>query len=136
MQVMPVRHSLSLLCLPCAARSHQDKDNNAFRRCFIAAHAPPNGLNSEPGPYCTRYFQGGVQLSEEEISLVVSNFSAVLDRSEDEDGAEEEGGGRGSSDRGDSVDYDAFVRWLSEGLGLDDELLWKVQRHLKARLSK
>lgn len=34
------------------------------------------------------------------------------------------------------MDYDAFVRWLSAGGGLDDALLRKVQRHLKARLSK
>lgn len=35
-----------------------------------------------------------------------------------------------------AIDYDGFVRWLSEGGRLDDALLSKVQRHLKARLSK
>lgn len=34
------------------------------------------------------------------------------------------------------VDYEGFVRWLSEGGGLDNALLAKIQQHLKARLSK
>ncbi|CAN0065989.1 unnamed protein product, partial [Ectocarpus sp. 13 AM-2016] len=50
----------------------------------------------------------------------------------------EEGGSEASSlsPASAAMDYDAFVRWLSEGGGLDDALLGKVQRHLKARLSK
>lgn len=49
-------------------------------------------------------------------------------------GAEEEAGGAHTASA--AIDYDAFVRWLAEGGGLDDVLLGKVQRHLKARLSK
>ena len=73
-----------------------------------------------------------MQVSEDELSLLASKFSAECPS---------EGGGGGSEDGGkendgDSVDYDTFVRWMSDGAGLDDELLGKVQRHLKARLSK
>ena len=78
-------------------------------------------------------------MSEDELSLLASKFSAAHTPEGGEDrrggGANEEGG-RAEENYGDTVDYDAFVRWISEGAGLDDELLGKVQRHLKARLSK
>lgn len=78
-----------------------------------------------------------MQLSEGEISLLLSVFSAS--NVDNEDGAGSEGDdeeGESKSSRVPLVDYDAFVRWLSECGGLDDSLLGKVQRHLKARLSK
>lgn len=90
------------------------------------------------------YKQGGVKISADERSLLVSKFSTEPHgegaRSQGTDGKEgagaEEKAGGGASSASAAIDYDAFVRWLSEGGGLDDVLLAKVQRHLKARLSK
>ena len=55
---------------------------------------------------------------------------------EDKEGTDGDEKSGGTSSASAAIDYDAFVRWLSEGGGLDDALLAKVQRHLKARLSK
>lgn len=97
------------------------------------------------------YIQGGVKISEEDRALLVSQFAAPsADDQDDADSVEERkgkeieekggAGGGAASPPSPSVsammDYDAFVRWLSEGGGLDDALLRKVQRHLKGRLSK
>lgn len=81
-----------------------------------------------------------MQVSEDDLSLLASKFSAAHPSGREgaggaEEGEEEEEAG-GKESETESVDYDAFVRWMSEGVGLDDALLGKVQRHLKARLSK
>lgn len=85
-----------------------------------------------------------MKTSGDDRSLLVTRFAAAKAHGEGSHsrggtgkegaGAEEEAGG--SSSPSAAIDYDAFVRWLSEGGGLDDALLGKVQRHLKARLSK
>lgn len=84
-----------------------------------------------------------MKISGDDRSLLVSKFAAKAhgEGSHSQDtqgkegtGAEEKAGGGPSSSA--TIDYDAFVRWLSERGGLDDVLLGKVQRHLKARLSK
>ncbi|CAN0343330.1 unnamed protein product, partial [Pylaiella littoralis] len=95
--------------------------------------------------------KGGVKISEEDRALLVSQFAAPsADDQDDADSVEERKGKEIEEKRGAGggvasppspsvsamMDYDAFVRWLSEGGGLDDALLRKVQRHLKGRLSK
>lgn len=87
-----------------------------------------------------------MKISEGDRALLVSKFVVPSrgDQDDDNEGEERKGegeaGGVASSSSPSSsstaMDYDAFVRWLSEGGGLDDALLRKVQRHLKARLSK
>lgn len=83
------------------------------------------------------------------MSLLASTFAAhpstkgghSRSSQDDEEGRGEEkekgkGTVEGTPSSSAEIDYDGFVRWLSEGGGLDDALLGKVQRHLKARLSK
>lgn len=77
-------------------------------------------------------------VSGDDRSLLMSKFAARPRRGEGQDRSsrsseENTAAGEGAAA---AIDYDAFVRWLSEGGGLDDALLGKVQRHLKARLSK
>lgn len=96
--------------------------------------------------------QGGVKVSGDDRALLMSKFAAPPSGDQDDDDEGEERKGEDAEARGETssqssslssspsssaaMDYDAFVRWLSEGGGLDDALLRKVQRHLKARLSK
>lgn len=84
-----------------------------------------------------------MKISADDRSLLVSKFAAKAhgegsrgqhNEGKERTGVEEQGGGSSSSVA--AIDYDAFVRWLSEAGGLDDVLLGKVQRHLKARLSR
>eukprot|EP00903_Cladosiphon_okamuranus_P008645 g8289.t1 len=81
--------------------------------------------------------EGGVKISADERSLLVSKFAAKAhgDAEGEEGAGADETAGRAPPASA-AIDYDAFVRWLSEGGGLDDVLLGTVQRHLKARLSK
>ncbi|CAM9116657.1 unnamed protein product, partial [Hapterophycus canaliculatus] len=93
--------------------------------------------------------KAGVKMLGDDVSLLASTFAAHPftkgshrgSREGNEQEGEEEtqagdGSARGTSLPPAAIDYDGFVRWLSEGGGLDDALLGKVQRHLKARLSK
>ncbi|CAN0514217.1 unnamed protein product, partial [Ectocarpus sp. 12 AP-2014] len=83
--------------------------------------------------------EGGVKMSEEDASILMSKFAVPSGKGGRAQAEEREEGGSeasSSSPASAAMDYDAFVRWLSEGGGLDDALLEKVQRHLKARLSK
>lgn len=74
-------------------------------------------------------------MSAVELALLMSRFAAPSpgDRNDGTEGRSEDDESMSSEA---SLDYDAFTRWLSEGGGLDDALLRKVQRHLKGRLSK
>lgn len=107
---------------------------------FAASHHFPDLLT---GPGAFRRLQGGVKVSADERSLLVSKFSTKArgegahDRgTEDKERTGADGKTGEASSASAAIDYDAFVRWLSEGGGLDDALLGKVQRHLRARLSK
>lgn len=80
------------------------------------------------------YIQGGVRVSRDDLAILVKRFGTTEDLDEKTKEGEEDGSSSGKG--GPTVDYDALVQWLSEGGGLDDALLSKVQRHLKARLSK
>lgn len=74
-----------------------------------------------------------MRVSGDELAILVKRFGTTDSRDEKtEEGEEHSSSGKA----GPTVDYDALVQWLSEGGGLDDALLSKVQRHLKARLSK
>lgn len=78
-------------------------------------------------------------MSEEDVSILMSKFavpSGKGGRAQADERKEGDSEASSSSPAAAAMDYDAFVRWLSEGGGLDDALLGKVQRHLKARLSK
>lgn len=73
------------------------------------------------------------------MSILMSKFAVPSDkggRAQADEKEEGDSDASSSSPAAAAMDYDAFVRWLSEGGGLDDALLGKVQRHLKARLSK
>lgn len=74
-----------------------------------------------------------MRVSGDDLAILVKRFGTAEDRDEKAKEGEEDGS---SGKGGPTVDYDALVQWLSEGGGLDDALLSKVQRHLKARLSK
>lgn len=76
--------------------------------------------------------QAGVKLSSESLEKLALRFSAADPADGKERSvAKDDGGGEMTL-----IDYDKFVRWLSEGGCLDDAVLAKVQHHLKARLSK
>lgn len=73
-----------------------------------------------------------MQLPSESLEKLALRFAAVGPADgKERSTAKDDGGGEMEL-----VDYDQFVRWLSEGGCLDDAVLVKVQHHLKARLSK
>lgn len=75
-----------------------------------------------------------MKISADDRSLLLAKFAVRSRHGEGQDRSSSEENAAGA--RPPAIDYDSFVRWLSEGGGLDDALLGKVQRHLKARLSK
>lgn len=79
--------------------------------------------------------QGGAHLSEDEMALLLSKFEASTVCHGDATISDKRKGGGKGEELATCMDYDAFVRWLSQG-GLDNAVLLKVQWHIKGRLNK
>ncbi|CAM9409395.1 unnamed protein product [Chrysoparadoxa australica] len=62
--------------------------------------------------------KGGLDLSEEDLALLVKKFGRKGEEGEEE------------------VGYQPLVKWLETGVGLDNKSLHKIQRHVRARLNK
>lgn len=93
------------------------------------------GVSQFPQPHPSLHqscLQNGVCLSPDDLAKLVSRLATTDSEPSDEDD------GVTSKETGKVlvVDYGSLVEWLSQGGGLDDAALAKVQHHLKARLSK